>query len=95
MARFHKILGLGLASTMLIASPVFAAPAKPAAVSHPVTQASVQHSVTPAPVKATTHKAPAVQRHNKHMARATQRNGKQVTYNCSLAGNMNKQACKH
>jgi hypothetical protein len=47
--------------------------------------------------KVTTTAAPkrvAQARSNTHLARATLSNGKKVTYDCRLAGNKSKQACK-
>lgn len=88
MARFHTLIGLGLASTMLMTAPAFAssaaATAKPAA-----------HSVAAAkPAAVAAPKRAVSTRQNTHLAKATLSNGKKVTYNCRLAGNKNKQACK-
>lgn len=104
MARFHTLVGLGLASTMMITAPVFASTpaastttaAKP--VAHPAAKPVARTSATPTMAsKAATTAAPkrvASTRTNTHLAKATLSNGKKVTYDCRLAGNKNKQACK-
>jgi hypothetical protein len=92
MARFRTLAAFGLASMVMIGAPAIAASpqhqtstsataAKPAA---PVKLAAA----TPAKPKAVTRARPT------HLAKATLRNGKQVTYDCRLAGNKTKQACK-
>ena len=96
MARFTTFVGLGLASTMMIAAPVFAStPAtSTSAAAKPVTHSVVKQTVA---TKVTTTAAPkrvASKRPNTHLARATLSNGKKVTYDCRLAGNKSKQACK-
>lgn len=82
MARFQTLIGLGLASTMMIAAPVFAStpPASTTTAAKPAAHTPAKRAV-PARKKA-------------HMAKTTLSNGKKVTYDCSLAGNKNKQACK-
>lgn len=99
MARFSTLLGLGLASTMMIAAPVFAAPpaASTTTAAKPVTRSMAKHSVAPKAAATATTAAPkrvATAQHNRHLAKATLSNGKKVTYDCRLAGNKNKQACK-
>lgn len=94
MARFRMLVALGLASGLVIGAPAIAATQQhPATTSAPAKPAAR----TPAKPAATTPAKPrtaAPARSGTHMAKATLRNGKQVTYNCSLAGNKNKQACK-
>ena len=89
MARFRTLVGLGLASTMLITAPVFAAAttAKPAA--KPVAHAQAK----PAATKVATART-ATAKPRGRMVTARLANGKTVTYDCSLAGNKTKQACK-
>jgi hypothetical protein len=96
MARFSTLLGLGLASTMMIAAPVFAAPpaASTTTAAKPVTRSMAKHSVAPKAATTAAPKRVATARHNTHLAKATLSNGKKVTYDCRLAGNKNKQACK-
>ena len=95
MARFGSLIGVGLAATMMIAAPSFAATttAKPATTAvkpaaKPVKQAAVAAKPKAAPQRV------AAARPTGHMVKAKQANGKTVTYNCSLPGNKNKQACK-
>lgn len=119
MSAFRTLVGLGLASTMMITAPVFAAPgttnrATPATRAVPATRATPAKPATPA-VRATPAK-PAVPakkvaavtpkakittpakavpaRHGARLVTAKLSNGKTVTYDCSLAGNKTKQACK-
>lgn len=94
MARFRTFLAFGLASTMMIGAPAIAAtqqhPTTAPAAAKPVLHASAKPAAaTPAKPRTAT---PA--RSRTHLAKATLRNGKQVTYDCRLAGNKNKQACK-
>lgn len=92
MARIGTLIGLGLASTLMITAPVFAStPAASTAAAQPATHTLAKQAVAP---KTATPKRVAAKRHNTHLAKATLSNGKKVTYNCSLAGNKNKQACK-
>lgn len=90
MARFRTLVGLGLASTMLITAPVFAAATtakpKPAAQAPAKPAAKAKLAATPARTAAT--------RPGGRMVKARLANGKTVTYDCSLAGNRTKQACK-
>lgn len=100
MARFRTLVGLGLASTMMITAPVFAS--TPAAsttaasttAAKPVARSVAHQAVAPKAVKAAAPKRAASTRQNTHLAKATLSNGKKVTYDCRLAGNKNKQACK-
>lgn len=102
MARFRTLIAFGLASTMMIGAPAFAAtqqhPAAPTAATKPAARMAAKPAAAmPAKTVAATPAKPrtaAPARSNTHLAKATLRNGKQVTYNCSLAGNKNKQACK-
>ena len=91
MARFRTLVGLGLASTMLITAPVFAAAttAKPAA--KPVAHALAKPATTKV---ATAPARTAAAKPRGRMVTARLANGKTVTYDCSLAGNKTKQACK-
>ena len=96
MARFTTLVGLGLASTMMISAPVFASTptASTSAAAKPATHSAVKQA---AATKSATTAAPrrvASTRQNTHLAKATLSNGKKVTYDCRLAGNKNKQACK-
>lgn len=94
MTGFRNLVGLGLASAaIMMTAPVFAltpagTPAKPAAspTSKPVVGTKAPTTAAP------THLASA--RRGTHMAKTTLGNGKKVTYDCRLAGNKNKQACK-
>ncbi len=103
MARFHALVGLGLASTMMITAPVFAstpaasttAAAKPAAHTAATPAYRAANATAPKRVAATAApKRVASTRQNTHLAKATLSNGKKVTYDCRLAGNKSKQACK-
>jgi hypothetical protein len=89
MARFRTLIGLGLASTALLTAPVFAATT---ATARPAAHAQLHQAAaaTPKAKASASTAAPA----KTHLAKATQSNGKKVTYNCNLAGNKNKQACK-
>jgi hypothetical protein len=96
MARFRTLVGLGLASTLMITAPVFAStPATSTnAAAKPATHSVMKQAVA---TKVTTTAAPkrvATTRQNTHLVKATLSNGKKVTYDCRLAGNKNKQACK-
>lgn len=98
MASFRSVIGIGLVSAMIISAPVFASTpqhsAASAAVARPVLRTPVKQAVaTPAQTKvaAPAHKAA---KQPSHLAKATLRNGKKVTYDCSLAGNKTKEACK-
>lgn len=94
MARFRTLVGLGLASTMMITAPVFAATTANTAAK-PAAHVQVHQTAAAAPkVKASTPARPVAARSNTHLAKATLSNGKKVTYNCRLAGNKDKQACK-
>lgn len=102
MARFRMLVAMGLASTLVIGAPAIAATqqhqttttaaAKPAA--RTMAKPAATMPAKPAAAMPAKPRAAAPARSNTHMAKATLRNGKQVTYNCSLAGNKNKQACK-
>ena len=100
MARLRSLIAFGLASTMMVGAPAIAATQQ-----HPATVAAKPAAHTaakpaaamPARSTATASAKPrtaAPARSGTHLAKATLRNGKQVTYNCSLAGNKAKQACK-
>lgn len=96
MARFRTLVGLGLASTMMITAPVFAS--TPAASTttgaKPVAHSVAHQAVAPKAATTAAPKRGASTRQNTHLAKATLGNGKKVTYDCRLAGNKNKQACK-
>ena len=101
MARFRTLVGLGLASSMMLAGPVFAAtsPSSPATAAKPAMHASAKQAAATsvgAKDKAKSHAAKhtASTSSKTHLAQAKLSNGKTVTYNCSLPGNKNKQACK-
>lgn len=109
MARFRTLIAFGLASAMMAGAPAIAAtqqhPATASVAAKPAARmAAKPAAATPVKAKATTPArtaaaAPAkprsaAPRSGTHLAKATLRNGKQVTYNCSLAGNKTKQACK-
>lgn len=96
MAPFRTLVGLGLASTLMITAPVFAStPATSTnAAAKPVTHSVVKQT---AATRVTTTAAPkrvSATRQNTHLVKTTLSNGKRVTYDCRLAGNKNKQACK-
>lgn len=91
MARFRTLAGLGLASTMLITAPVFAA----ATTTKPAAKPAAHAAAKPATTKAATAPArTAAAKPRGRMVTARLANGKTVTYDCSLAGNKTKQACK-
>ncbi|WP_192878827.1 hypothetical protein [Sphingopyxis lindanitolerans] len=107
MARFRTLVGLGLASTMMITAPVFASSptttttksaVKPAA--KPTTKLTAKpaaHSQAKPATRAKLAATPArasTTRSGGRMVKARLSNGKTVTYDCSLAGNKTKQACK-
>lgn len=96
MARFRTLIGFGLASTMMIAAPVFAsAPSASTTTAKPAaTHTLAKQTVAPKATKVAAPKRTASTRQNTHLAKATLSNGKKVTYDCRLAGNKNKQACK-
>lgn len=102
MARFRTLIAFGLASTIMIGAPAIAAtqqhPTTASAAAKPAARTTAKPAAAmPARATAATPAKPrtaAPARSNTHLAKATLRNGKQVTYNCSLAGNKNKQACK-
>lgn len=95
MARFRTLIGLGLASTMMVTAPVFAAPPSAStAAAKPVTHTMAKQAVAPKAATTAAPKRVASTRQNTHLAKATLSNGKKVTYDCRLAGNKNKQACK-
>lgn len=102
MARLRTLIAFGLASTMMIGAPAFAVTqqhsATTTAAAKPAARMAAKPAVmTPARTTAATPAKPRTAtpaRSNTHLAKATLRNGKQVTYNCSLAGNKTKQACK-
>lgn len=91
MARFRTLVGLGLASTMMITAPVFAS--TPASSTSTAAK-PVAHAAAPRAATTAAPKRVASTRKNTHLAKATLSNGKKVTYDCRLAGNKNKQACK-
>lgn len=106
MARFHTLIGLGLASAMMIGTPVFAsapaastttkAAAKPATklAAKPAAKPAVRTQAKPATKLAATPARATPARSGGRMVKARLANGKTVTYDCSLAGNKTKQACK-
>lgn len=94
MARFHTLIGLGLASTMMMAAPVFASTPASTTAAKPATHNLAKQTVAPKAATTAAPKRVAATRHNTHLAKATLSNGKKVTYDCRLAGNKNKQACK-
>ena len=97
MARFPALVGLGLASTMMmITAPVFAATpaASPTTAARPAAQTVAKPVMASRAATTSGPKRVASTRHNTHLAKATLSNGKKVTYDCRLAGNKNKQACK-
>lgn len=96
MARFSTLLGLGLASTMMITAPVFASTpvTSTSTAAKPVAHTMAKQAVAPKAAATAAPKRVASTRQNTHLAKATLSNGKKVTYDCRLAGNKNKQACK-
>lgn len=107
MARFRTLVGLGLASAMMIGTPVFASASsaattttKPAAkpAAKPATKLAAKPAARPAAKPATRLAATPARatpaRSGGRMVKARLANGKTVTYDCSLAGNKTKQACK-
>jgi hypothetical protein len=96
MARFRTLVGLGLASTMMITAPVFASTpaASTTSAAKPVAHVAAKQAMAPRTATTAAPKRVASTRQNTHLAKATLSNGKKVTYDCRLAGNKNKQACK-
>lgn len=96
MAHFRTLVGLGLASTMMITAPVFASTpaASSSAAAKPVAHVAAKQTAAPKAATTAAPKRVASTRQNTHLAKATLSNGKKVTYDCRLAGNKNKQACK-
>lgn len=107
MARFHTLVGLGLASAMMIGTPVFASSpsasttatktvAKPATklTAKPAAKPAVRAQAKPATRLAAAPARATPARSGGRMVKARLANGKTVTYDCSLAGNKTKQACK-
>lgn len=108
MARFHTLVGLGLASAMMIGTPVFASSpsastttttktaAKPATklAAKPAAKPAVRAQAKPATRLAAAPARATPARSGGRMVKARLANGKTVTYDCSLAGNKTKQACK-
>lgn len=86
MARFRTLIAFGLASAMMIGAPAIAATQQ-----HPATTPAAAKKAPHAPAKT---RAATPARSRTHLAKATLRNSKQVTYDCRLAGNKNKHACK-
>lgn len=100
MVRIRALIAFGLASTMMVGVPAIAAtqqhPATASVAAKPAARVAAKPAarVAAKPAATTPARAKAPARSNTHLATATLRNGKQVTYNCSLAGNKTKQACK-
>lgn len=94
MARFRMLVAMGLASTLVIGAPAIAATQQHPATTTAAAKPAARTAAKPVAAMPAKPRAAAPARSNTHMAKATLRNGKQVTYNCSLAGNKNKQACK-
>lgn len=96
MSRIASIVGLGLASAMMLSTPVFAATATkpaPAATARPAAKPAAKLAVAKPTARKAAPAHVAKAKKNGHFASATLKNGKKVTYNCSLPGNRNKQAC--
>ena len=105
MTKCKNMIGMGVAALAIIslpalatttstaAKPVTAHAAKPAAI-HAVHSKAV--AAAPARAVPAVRLAPrvAAARPNGRMVQARLSNGKIVTYNCSLAGNQSKQACR-
>jgi hypothetical protein len=83
---------------MMLAGSAFAATtpaAAPAKATKPAAQAAAKPAaVTAAPAKTVAKKPAASAASHKRLVKAKLSNGKTVTYDCSLAGNKTKQACK-
>lgn len=94
MARFHTFIALGLASTMMVGAPAIAATQQHPATTSVAAKPAARTAAEPAAAMPAKAKVAAPARSNTHLAKATLRNGKQVTYNCNLAANKTKQACK-
>ena len=75
MARFRTLVGLGLASTMMITAPVFASTSTAA---KPVAQGMAKPAAAPKAVKAATSKRAAPARHHAHQAKAASHKGKKA-----------------
>lgn len=75
MVSFRNLVGLGLASTLMITAPVFAS-TTPAA--KPATQSMAKQAVAPKPAKAAAPKRTASTRHHTHHAKAAPRKAKKV-----------------
>lgn len=98
MTRFRTLLGLGLASSMMLAGSAFAATppaATPATAAKPAAHAVAKPAAAAAtPAKTVARKQTASAASHKRLVTAKLSNGKTVTYDCTLAGNKTKQACK-
>lgn len=103
MRRIRGLVGIGMMSTILLATSAMAAPASPAAAAHPAKPAAAVHAAPAAhpsakvavwPAAAKPAARVAVHAPAGKMVTARTSTGKQVTYNCSKAGNHNKSACK-
>lgn len=96
MARFATLVGIGLASTLMISAPVFAAspPASSPASAKPAMRAPTKQAAAPTKASTTAPKRAASAHPHARIVKVRLSNGKTVTYNCSLPGNKTKQACK-
>ncbi len=95
MARFPAIVGLGLASAMMIGTPAFAStPAASTTATKTSTKPATKLAAKPATRLAAAKARATPARSGGRMVKARLANGKTVTYDCSLAGNKTKQACK-
>ncbi len=104
MSRLQTVIGLGIASAMMLTAPAFAAApatAKTATTAKttttaakPATTAAKPAAAKPVAAKPVAKTAAKKTAAGGNYAKATLKNGKTVTYNCNLAGNKSKQACK-
>ncbi len=88
-----KIIATTIAALLLTSSAAFAQGTSAAAPVKPAAAKSTPMTATPAATK----NAPAGQAYNtgtSHQVKASTKNGKSVTYDCSKAGNKSKTACK-
>ena len=105
MTKFKNMIGMGAATLAIISLPALATTTSTAAkpiTAHAAKPAATHTVHTKAIAAAPLRAAPAVRlaprvaaaRPNGRMVQARLSNGKIVTFNCSLAGNQSKQACR-
>ena len=91
MTQFKLPLLAGLAAAAALS---FGGPALAVTAAKPAAKVAAKPAPKPAAKPSFVAPAKAHPAANGRMVTARQSNGKSVTYNCSLAGNKTKQACK-